>query len=183
MVIKIDSATTTDYNLTYYISELYTKTNCIIRSYMNSNNIFEADEIMDGIYLGNINSVYDTKKLKELGITHIVSVIAGFIPPNPEEFNYLVINALDTVNTNLFEKFETANDFISDALFNNNKVLVHCMAGRSRSATIVSAYIIKTFGMDYSNVLNVIKSKRSIVQPNESFSKQLVEYYNELYKD
>lgn len=181
MVIKFDDSTTTDYNVVYYANNVYVKTNCILRQYMNTDGIFEADNIVDSIYLGNINSVYDIKKLKELGITHIVSVIAGFIPPYPEDFNYLVINALDTVNTELFENFNTANEFISEALDNDGKVLIHCMAGRSRSATIVSAYIIKTFGMDAKNTVNSVKSKREIVQPNDAFVKQLEKYYNLLY--
>ena len=181
MVIKFDESHTTDYNVVYYANNFYVKTNCILRQYMNTDGIFEANNIVDNIYLGNINSVYDIKKLKELGITHIVSVIAGFIPPYPEDFSYLVINALDTTNTDMFDNFNTANDFINDAIDNDGKVLIHCMAGRSRSATIVSAYIIKKFGMDPKNTVNSIKSKREIVQPNDSFLEQLDKYYNMLY--
>ena len=83
----------------------------------------------------------------------------------------------------LFDNFETSNEFITDALDNNGKVLIHCMAGRSRSATIVSAYIIKTFGMDPENTVKSIKSKRKIVQPNNSFLEQLDKYYKKLYSE
>ena len=78
--------------------------------------------------------------------------------------------------------FEICNDYIDQALENNNKVLIHCMAGKSRSVTILCAYIIKKFGMNVKNCLKSIKNKRDIIEPNQGFIKQLEEYYNYLYK-
>ena len=183
MPTQIKNSDTTDYTLLYFISDIYTKANCILKSYRNNDNTFEANEIMDGLYLGNINSVYDYKKLKELGITHIISVLAGFEPPFPNDFEYLVINALDTTNTILHKNFEASNQFIEEAFENNGKVLVHCMAGRSRSATILAAYIISKFGMNTENAIKSMQSKRDIVQPNNYFMSQLKNYYTELYND
>lgn len=176
--INIDS---TDYSIVHYTFDIYTKANCLLKYYSPNKDIFEANEITDYLYLGNINSVYDFNKLKSLGITHIISVIEGFIPPYPNDFNYLVINALDTLNTNLFDSFETSNDFIDDAVMNNSKVLIHCQAGRSRSVTILSAYMIKTFGFDVDTTLNLIKNKRPIIEPNQYFISQLKRYYNDMF--
>ena len=64
--------------------------NCLMKYYGYNTNVFEANEILNGIYLGNINSVYDIERLKSIGITHIISVIGGFVPPYPVDFNYLV---------------------------------------------------------------------------------------------
>jgi hypothetical protein len=171
----------TDYTVVKYTYDLFAKLNCLVKYYSNNENIFEANEVMYGIYLGDINSVYDIKKLKEIGVTNIISVISGFIPPYPNDFNYLVINALDNTNTSLLTHFEETNCFIDDAFINNGKVLIHCQYGRSRSATILSAYIIKSFGMDVKNSLDIIKSKRDIIQPNQYFIEQLKEYYSSLY--
>jgi protein-tyrosine phosphatase len=55
------------------------------------------------------------------------------------------------------------------------------MAGRSRSASIIIAYLIKTFGINAKTSISMLKNKRSIVQPNNSFTKQLNDYYNSLY--
>jgi len=181
MNIKVEDVKTSDYNLIYYMNDIYTKLNCIIRSYSNNNNIFEANEIIDGTYIGNINSVYDFNKLKELGITHVISVLAGFNPPFPEDFKYLVLNALDTQNTDMSKNFKSANDFIDDAIENNGKVLIHCMAGRSRSVTILSAYIINRYGFPVEKTLDFIKNKRNIIEPNVGFKNQLIKYYDELY--
>ena len=56
------------------------------------------------------------------------------------------------------------------------------MAGRSRSVTILAAYLIKTYALDVKNTLASIKSKREIIEPNENFVNQLKEYYKKLYK-
>ena len=66
MPIAIKDVNTTDFSLFYYTNEAYVRTNCIIKQYMNTKNIFEANEIIDGVYLGNINSAYDIEKLKEI---------------------------------------------------------------------------------------------------------------------
>lgn len=179
MSIKSYDVKTTDYNIIYYSSCAINKVKSLI-SYA-SNRVFEANKIIEGIYLGGIDSVYDKDELKKLGIKNIISVIAGFEAPYPEDFNYVVLNALDTVNTDLKEFFSMTNDFIDDSLDNDEKVLIHCMAGRSRSVTILAAYIIKITGMDVETTLDTIKAKRNIIEPNEYFVKQLEEYRKELY--
>jgi protein-tyrosine phosphatase len=84
------------------------------------------------------------------------------------------------VNTNLKEYFEITNNFIDDALDNDEKILIHCMVGRSRSVTILAAYIMKITGMNVENTLKSIKNKRSMIEPNEYFILQLEGYYKEL---
>ncbi len=165
-----------DNSLVYYSFYAY---NMIVSKYFqNIKNDFEADEIIPGVFLGSINSSYDLDVLKSKGITHIISVILGYVPAYPDDFKYLIINALDNENNSISDVFQSCNNFINHALFEENgKVLIHCMAGRSRSATILSAYIIDTYGMNVDNVLNLLRSKRKIVEPNSSFIKQLNDYY------
>lgn len=171
-----------DNSLIYYSFYAYNK--IVSKYFQNTTNNFEADEIMPGIFLGSINSSYDLNVLKSKGITHIISAILGYDPAFPEDFKYLIVNALDSENNNISDVFESCNDFINDALFENNgKVLIHCMAGRSRSATILAAYIIETYGMDVDNVLSLLRNKRKIVEPNSSFLKQLNGYYTNKYNN
>lgn len=182
MSIQVYNVKTNDSSLFYYGSYTISKLKSLF-TYSIGDGEFEAQKIIDGIYLGNINSVYDYEELKKLGITHIISVVAGFYPylSDDKNFNYLILNALDTENTDLSEYFEICNNYIDEALENNNKLLIHCMAGRSRSVTILCAYIIKKFGMNVENSLKSIKNKRNIIEPNQGFLKQLQEYYNYNY--
>ena len=84
-------------------------------------------------------------------------------------------------NTELLDNFDTSNDFIDDAIMDNSNILIHCQAGRSRSVTILAAYIIKTFGIDVDTTLDIIKNKRRIIKPNKYFVSQLEKYYTELF--
>ena len=168
---------TNNLDLTYYpyyiFNSLYSYT-----KYLNIfENKFEASEIVNGLYIGSIDSSYDLQTLKMMRITHIISVLPGYIPPYPNDFKYMVINAMDDENTNLSSVFEESNKFIDDAFENAGNILVHCMMGKSRSATIVGAYLINTFGMNIDEVLKFLKSKRSIIQPNKYFEQQLRKYY------
>jgi protein-tyrosine phosphatase len=53
-------------------------------------------------------------------------------------------------------------------------VLVHCNKGVSRSASFVIGYLMKTGGLRLDAALELLKSKRSIVQPNDSFMTQVM---------
>jgi atypical dual specificity phosphatase len=61
-------------------------------------------------------------------------------------------------------------------LAQENRVLVHCLAGVSRSATIVIAYLLATTAMTAEEATEFVRSKRSIVRPNYGFTKQLEQY-------
>ena len=164
----------------YYTLVAYNKIRCMTNYWLGSNG-FEANSIIDGVFLGNIHSVYDHEQLQQIGITHIISAIAGFEPPFPENYNYLVVDALDSENSCIGESFEPCCQFIKEAIVNNGKVLIHCMAGRSRSASIVGAYLIKEFGMNTDRAIAAMQNRRSIVQPNSAFVNQLKDFYNEMH--
>ena len=57
-----------------------------------------------------------------------------------------------------------------------NRVLVHCLAGMSRSATIVIAYLLATTPMTTEEATEFVRSKRSIIRPNYGFTLQLEQY-------
>jgi protein-tyrosine phosphatase len=82
--------------------------------------------------------------LLKKGITHILSVIDGLLPPHPKDFVYKCVEITDVKNSNILRHFRATTKFIEEALkTKGNKVLVHCFAGRSRSASCVIAYIMK----------------------------------------
>lgn len=180
MTVQIFEVKSNDTNIMYYTSYAIGKLRSIISYSIGGS--FEATKIIDDIYLGGIDSVNDYESLEKIGIKNIISVIAGFTPPYPDKFNYIVLNALDTTNTNLIEYFDTTYNFIDHAVENNEKILIHCIAGRSRSVTILAAYIIKKYGMNVKDTILSIKNKRNIIEPNLYFVNQLYEYYNSLYK-
>ena len=63
--------------------------------------------------------------------------------------------------------------FIRQAKAARGKVLVHCKMGISRSASVVISYMMKEYEMDLAATIIRVKEKRSVVNPNKSFIKQL----------
>ena len=82
--------------------------------------------------------------------------------------------------------FETSTSFIEECIQQNGKILIHCYHGVSRSATLLTAYILKRLlnhkqekyhilnGLStVIDVVNFLKSRRPIVCPNDGFISQL----------
>jgi len=62
----------------------------------------------------------------------------------------------------------------SGPVLRGGSVLVHCYAGRSRSATIVVAYVAAVQGVSISTALDLVQSRRPVAQPNMNFMRQLL---------
>lgn len=60
-------------------------------------------------------------------------------------------------------------------------MLVHCVAGVSRSATFCIAYLMKYLQMTLLEAYNHVKLKRPIIKPNCGFFRQLIEYEKILF--
>ena len=57
-------------------------------------------------------------------------------------------------------------------------ILIHCYMGSSRSATIISAYLIKYYNFTVSQSIQLLKKQRDIVNINNSFIEDLRQFYN-----
>ncbi|XP_041659439.1 dual specificity protein phosphatase 12 isoform X2 [Cheilinus undulatus] len=66
--------------------------------------------------------------------------------------------------------------FIQKALDGGGAALVHCQAGRSRSAAIVTAYLMKRYHLGFSEAYHRLKSVKQDVQVNSGFEQQLCLY-------
>ncbi len=111
--------------------------------------------------------------LTTLGITHIVQVTNVKAPSHPGRLSYLHIHIDDTPLENIAQYFGLACEFIEEAHRKKGKVLVHCMAGMSRSCTICAAWLMWKFKVSADDALHHMKIARSIVSPNEGFVSQL----------
>ncbi|KAK4372468.1 hypothetical protein RND71_007852 [Anisodus tanguticus] len=138
--------------------------------------------IEEGLYLGSFGAANNKNALKSLNLTHILTIARDINPPYPNEFVYKVLAVHDRVDVNISHYFEECFDFIEEAKRQGGGVLVHCFAGKSRSATIVIAYLMKKHGMSQSEAFQFVKSKRPVVSPNASFMTQL-ENYDKTLKD
>jgi hypothetical protein len=90
----------------------------------------------------SISAARSSRSLSERRITHILSVCPDPIPGElPESgMTHLRIPVEDVDHADLLIYLPTAVRFIDQAMRNHGIVLVHCVQGLSRSATVVAAY-------------------------------------------
>ncbi|KAM1216077.1 hypothetical protein ACFX2J_012406 [Malus domestica] len=140
-------------------------------------------QIEEGLFLGSIGAANNKDELKNLNITHILTVANSLAPVYPNDFVYKVINVPDRVCTDLKQHFDECIDYIDEATRSGGGVLVHCFVGRSRSVTIIVAYLMKKHGMSISQALEHVKSRRPQASPNAGFISQLESFERSLCAD
>ena len=155
------------------LCELCYQTNIEHLSLFNSNLNYEApDYIVDNIYLGSQKAGVDMNKLFELNIGYVLILGKG-MKGNFDRIIYKTMEIDDSLEQNISSIIGEALDFISESQRNNCNVLVHCVSGISRSASIVIAYMMGKHKLDYDQAFAHVKSKRDIIRPNTSFVRQL----------
>ncbi|XP_076232974.1 dual specificity protein phosphatase MPK-4 [Calliopsis andreniformis] len=137
-------------------------------------------EIVPGLFLGNLTAATDLEWLKETKINYILTVDSCPLPRKIQELlPYLIIKYIqvtDMPREDLLTHFGDSYEFINHALESNDKILVHCYFGVSRSATLVIAYLMKKYGKSFSDTFEMVKEKRRFVGPNAGFLAQLKLY-------
>lgn len=153
-----------------------------VKSFLETNNItltkeFEyCSKVYDGLFIGSAAAASNKHHLKELGITHVITVAHDIMPPHPELFSYLVIYVEDIRAATLLPHFDDTNKFVDEARTKGEGTLIHCMAGRSRSATITCAYIMYHKKLKVRDAFTILKKARNVVDPNDTFKKELKSY-------
>lgn len=141
------------------------------------------NEIIEGLYLGDRIASENKFILSNTGITHILSVGSGLYPKFPQKYTYKWVTELDAPSANLKQHFAACHKFINQAFASGGRVLVHCHAGISRSATIVISYLMREHGMNLAAATQLTRSKRWFINPNIGFRKQLKTFACELDQD
>jgi dual specificity phosphatase 12 len=139
------------------------------------------DEIVPGLWIGDLPSALDTKTLKENGIFSILSAMRGRVTIN-ETFTRHQILLDDTADEDILIHLLPSITFIQAELDKGRGVLVHCQAGMSRSATIVAAYLMYTQNIGVEQALEIIRKIRPDTQPNDGFLTQLEVFHQASFK-
>lgn len=133
-------------------------------------------KIQQGLFIGSVFSEQNLPALRQLGITHVLQVGEGLTPSHTEEFQYLQIHIQDFPHEDLVVHFPQCFQFMDEAISKNGGVLVHCVAGVSRSSTVCIGYIMWKEQLDYETAHRRVHSVRPWICPNEGFRKQLQEF-------
>ena len=144
----------------------------------DSPNGFFPFQILPHLCLGCRKVATYLPGLRESKVTHILNVTST-IPnqfQNLEGFTYKQIAVEDNLDVDMTQHLTGAFQFIEEARVCGEKVLVHCHAGRSRSVTIILAYLMKYYGHTLDSALEFVKQRKPDINPNLSFVGQLLTY-------
>jgi len=157
-------------------------------------------EVIRGVWLGDRYAAADRELLRKRNILAVVNCASappdkdvdwarvaakfGFVVPcfhvephgEQEPLQYMLVPVKDEAAEPISDYFDESFTFIEGALHSSKSVLIHCEAGRSRSATVLLAYLMKSQRLSLSEALSKIKLQNRAVFPNDGFISQLHQY-------
>ncbi|CAG9460424.1 unnamed protein product [Pedinophyceae sp. YPF-701] len=158
--------------------------------------------ILPGLFLGSAVCANSHHVLRHLGITHVLNATEPdeVQPPPEEDFVFLRVPVRDAETVKIREHFRAAADFIDAGLPSDRGpgggdaaedgrpatpprggVLVHCYEGKSRSVTLLLAFLMERRGMSLKGALEHVQAAKPDVRPNSGFMKQLVGLEEAIY--
>ncbi|XP_077300443.1 dual specificity protein phosphatase 22-B [Arctopsyche grandis] len=137
------------------------------------------NKVLPGLYVGNYRDSKDPAQLDRHRITHILAIHDAARRLHPDK-HYLCVMASDSPDQNVAQYFSLCNDFIHAARLRDGCVLIHCLAGMSRSVTVAVAYIMSVTSLNWKEALKVVRAGRAVANPNLGFQRQLQDF--ETYK-
>ncbi|OCT86151.1 dual specificity protein phosphatase 16 [Xenopus laevis] len=133
--------------------------------------------ILPHLYLGCQRDVLNKELMQQNEIGYVLN--ASNTCPKPDfisDSHFLRVPVNDSFCEKILPWLDKSVDFIEKAKASNNRVLVHCLAGISRSATIAIAYIMKRMDMSLDEAYRFVKEKRPTISPNFNFLGQLLDF-------
>ncbi len=148
-------------------------------------------KIIPNLYIGNIVASQDFSFIKKNNIKVIINC-SNTIPnqfvlnSDIEYYRLPVDDSLEEYDIDLMAKLLPQYvEIINKSLTENKPVLVHCYAGRQRSAALIAAYLMYKYNYTIDEAYKLIISKRPQAfhyGKGFNFNKSLLEYQNNLLK-
>lgn len=144
---------------------------------------FEYSKITENLFLGTslCCQAHFEEELLDKGISVDVSLQGENVdtPFGVELFSWIPV--MDNTAPTL-DQINLGINIIDDAIKKDKKVYVHCEFGHGRAPTLIIAYLLKygKVGESVQEVLEYVKSKRSVIHPNDSQISALYEFQSRL---
>lgn len=134
--------------------------------------------ITDDLYLGARPEPAQLEAVEQAGITHVVSCLREDRRPEmaflQASFDTLFIPMRDGVHEDIASAFPLFFDYVRGAQERGPaKVLIHCEAGVSRSATLTIALLMQRAHKRFFETYCDVRAQRQAVLPNIGFASQL----------
>uniref|UniRef100_H2Z577 protein-tyrosine-phosphatase n=1 Tax=Ciona savignyi TaxID=51511 RepID=H2Z577_CIOSA len=136
-----------------------------------------ATSIFPHLFLGSQNDVSDQEIMKGNKISNVLNVSCTCArPQNIDDDHFRRISVRDNYQEKISPHLDEAVAFIESVRAKNERVLVHCLAGVSRSATVAIAYVMYYLRLSSEDAYRFVKEKRPTISPNFNFLGQLIDF-------
>eukprot|EP00808_Paulinella_micropora_P020518 g64744.t1 len=99
------------------------------------------------------------------------------------QVTYHKLDLEDDPSQSISQVFQKCHEIIAACFQKKEGVLVHCLAGVSRSATVVIAHTMIYKKWCFDKARSLVASKRSIICPNTGFQRQLLSLEKDMIKN
>ncbi|KAG7175569.1 Dual specificity protein phosphatase 14-like 2 [Homarus americanus] len=135
----------------------------------------QVSVIMEGLYLSGARAVRQAR-LRDLGVTCVVNSTVELPLVPLDDVEVVLVRVSDAPSSDLAAHLDAITDKIDDVRGSGRRVLVHCVAGVSRSPAIILAYLVKYADMSLRQAFLHVRSVRPNIRPNAGFFSQLIEF-------
>lgn len=132
------------------------------------------NEIIPDLYIGNLYAA-NCQELHKYNVKAVLNCAEEVIDTSCTSIKNLHLPIKDIDTEKIQDYFPLTCKWI-EANLKKGKVLVHCAAGKSRSVTIVAAYLMWKYSLNEKEAMKMIYSKRKEANPNAGFTLQLKQW-------
>lgn len=137
--------------------------------------VSQISEISDHLYLSGANGL-KADRIRKRKINCIVNATVEEPSMYMSGVDYLKIRVDDNPYAHLDMYFDMVADRVKANKERGGKTLIHCVAGVSRSASLVIVYLLKYEHMTLRQAYFHVKSIRPIIRPNVGFWRQMIDF-------
>lgn len=126
----------------------------------------DISEILSNLFLGSAKSSRSLDLLTSTGITHIVNIAGRQCFPG--KFIYKRVHFEDVEDFDEIEKLQDIFLWLDMVTSDTkSKVLVQCMGGMSRSASVVIGYLVWSKKLKLDEAYDFVKAARPQIRPRQ----------------
>ncbi|KAK2538610.1 Dusp28 [Columba livia] len=137
-------------------------------------------KVTTSLLISNARAACNEELLTREGVTFCVNVTRQQPFPGLQQVRGIRVPVFDDPAEDLYRYFEQCSDAIEEAVQRGGKCLVYCKNGRSRSAAVCTAYLMKHRKLPLKDAFETVKTARPVAEPNAGFWSQLQRYEEDL---
>ncbi|XP_067158068.1 dual specificity phosphatase 28 [Apteryx mantelli] len=133
-----------------------------------------------GLLLGSAQAARDPALLARRRVTLCINVSRRQPFPGLPRARCMRVPVFDDPAEDLYRYFDRCGDAIEEAVTSGGTCLVYCKNGRSRSAAVCTAYLMRHRNLALQEAFATVKAARPEAEPNPGFWAQLQRYEDDL---